>query len=64
MKEKTYCNNIDCPFKDCDKHLKQLKAKKGAVNVANFDSICKRYFYYLLEIAMNEGEDYDTSSSY
>lgn len=64
MKEKTYCINNDCPFKDCDKHLSQSKIKKGIIKVANFDGVCKRYLSYLLEVAMKEGEDYDTSISY
>lgn len=64
MNNKTYCINKDCPFKDCDKHLSQLKIKEGMVNVANFDGVCDRYLFYILEIAMKEGENYDPSSSY
>lgn len=49
MSEKTYCRNKYCPFKDCDKHLIHLKKKKGMVNIANLDSVCKRYISFLVE---------------
>ena len=51
-KQKIYCVNTDCPFKQCDKHLRQLKKIKDKgqyVKVANLDSVCEDYLYYLLE---------------
>lgn len=50
--QKTYCVNADCPFKECDKHLQQLKKvkdKSGYIKVASLDSVCKDYLYYLLD---------------
>ena len=47
----TYCVNSKCPFKNCDKHLTQLKKvedKTEQVKVANLDSVCREYLYYLL----------------
>lgn len=54
-KNKTYCINMSCPFKDCDKHLIQLKdikydgSEKKYVNVASLDSICEDYLGYLVD---------------
>ena len=55
--QKAYCINADCPFKECDKHLQQLKKikdKSGYVKVASLDSVCKDYLYYLLELSLKE----------
>lgn len=49
--QKTYCVNADYPFKECDKHLQQLKKVKDKskyVKVASLDSVCKDYLHYLL----------------
>ena len=49
--QKTYCVNASCPFKKCDKHLQQLKKikdKSGYIKVANLDSVCRDYLYYIL----------------
>lgn len=61
---KTYCINISCPFKECDKHLSQIEgvkydSKKGKymydgnekkyVNIASLDSICDKYLGYLVD---------------
>ena len=51
-KQKIYCVNADCPFKQCDKHLRQLKKikdKSQYVKVANLDSVCEDYLHYLLD---------------
>ena len=50
--QKTYCVNADCPFKECDKHLQQLKKvqdKSKYIKVASLDSVCKDYLHYLLD---------------
>lgn len=50
--QKTYCVNADCPFKECDKHLLQLKKVKDKseyIKVASLDSVCKDYLHYLLD---------------
>ena len=55
--QKTYCVNSDCPFKECDKHLQQLKKIKDKteyVKVASLDSVCKDYLYYLLDLVSKE----------
>lgn len=50
--QKTYCVNVGCPFKECDKHLQQLKKVKDKneyVKIASLDSVCKDYLCYLLD---------------
>ena len=49
-KEKTYCLNVDCPFKDCDKHI--CHCQNEIALVANFDGVCKKYISYLLNECM------------
>ena len=52
-KEKTYCLNVDCPFKYCNKHIYYCQNETALV--ANFDAVCKKYISYLLkECAYNE----------
>lgn len=61
---KTYCINIHCPFKECDKHLGQIEGvkydgdkdkyvydgdEKKYVNVASLDSVCDKYLGYLVD---------------
>ena len=56
MKDKIYCFNADCPFKECDKHLYQLKnsgQKDGYVNIANLDAICRDYIGWLIKLIDN-----------
>lgn len=50
--QQTYCVNADCPFKECDKHLQQLKKVKDKseyIKVASLDGVCKDYLHYLLD---------------
>ena len=57
MNNKTYCINANCPFTKCDKHLHQLKKNKCEdkyVKVAAFDSVCRDYIRYLIDIINNE----------
>lgn len=64
-KNKTYCININCPFKECDKHLTQIVGvrydgesdkyvydgnEKRYVNVASLDSVCEKYLGYLVDV--------------
>ena len=55
---KTYCVNANCPFKKCDKRLQQLEnidSQNKHINIANLDSVCRDYLYYLLnEIRASE----------
>lgn len=50
----TYCVNADCPFKDCDRHLRRVKKKKGTISVASFDGVCEKYIEYLVEVVNSE----------
>lgn len=55
MYEKTYCINLDCPFKECDKHLCQLKniqCEDKYVKIAALDSVCRDYIGYLVDEIM------------
>ena len=52
MKDKTYCINANCPFKECDKHLCRLKKdnqKDKYVKVVALDSVCRDYIGYLID---------------
>lgn len=56
MYEKTYCINLGCPFKECDKHLNQIRnveRKDKYVKVAALDSVCRDYIGYLLDEILN-----------
>lgn len=58
MYDKTYCVNKGCPFKECSKHLHQLKNAKDKnrkISVAALDSVCRDYISFLVE----EGFDND-----
>ena len=59
----TYCVNSDCPFKDCDKHLSQLKKmgdQNGQVIIADLDSVCRHYMHYiLLKLESGKGSVYE-----
>ena len=49
MADITYCINVSCPFKDCDKHPLQLRGTKCEVSFAALDGTCRRYLGYLVE---------------
>lgn len=53
-KNKVYCCNNNCPFKDCDKHLNNVRnlAKQTVISVANLDGVCKRYISHLVDIVL------------
>lgn len=52
---KTYCINVQCPFRNCDKHPAVLKGKQGTAVFAAYDSICRKYLSWVLErISNNE----------
>ncbi len=53
MADITYCINANCPFKDCERHLCQLKEENGLVSIAALDGVCRRYISYLVELADN-----------
>lgn len=43
-----YCMNSQCPFKDCENHMKH--APRGfAVTTTDMDKTCRRYIGYLVE---------------
>ena len=48
MDDITYCINIVCPFKDCDRHL--CRAQNKTVSIAALDGTCRRYISYLVEV--------------
>ena len=54
MADITYCINVSCPFKDCERHLSQLKGKDGDVSIAALDGTCRRYISYLVEVLDND----------
>lgn len=54
MTGKTYCINLECPFKKCDRHAGKLK--KGVYSFAAFDGICREYLAWLLEEILKREE--------
>ena len=57
MADITYCMNMSCPFKDCDRHLCQVKNKNRneMVSIAALDGTCRRYISYLVDEVMGDG---------
>lgn len=56
MADITYCINAECPFKDCERHLR--RAKSRFVSVANYDGVCRRYIGHLLnELNEEDGKE-------
>ena len=59
MYDITYCDNTDCPFKDCERH--HSKASRAAlfgtgyVSVANYGGTCRRYIDFLVDLVSKEG---------
>ena len=49
IKDITYCINRDCPFKDCERHLDNVKDCSGYIRVAALDGVCTRYIGHLVE---------------
>ena len=54
----TYCSNVSCPFKDCERHWEHIKelAKQGEkyVSLADFGGTCREYIDYVLDKLENE----------
>lgn len=58
MADITYCSNVNCPFADCERHLRQLQAdaySKSYVSIANFAGTCRNYIGHLVEEASDHG---------
>lgn len=51
MKDGVYCSNGNCPFEDCEGHLKHLAGREpeGEVRIAGLDGVCRRYIGWLVE---------------
>lgn len=45
----TYCCNLNCPFRDCDRHLVHAPKGEECVSIANFDATCRRYITDLVK---------------
>ena len=53
----TYCQNISCPFDDCDRHschiFKEWDTNKDkesiVVLLSNFDATCRKYISWLVD---------------
>lgn len=46
-----YCTCRECPWSDCERHLRRLKGRneKIRVSVANMGGVCRRYIDWLVE---------------
>lgn len=51
MKDFVYCSNGNCPFEDCQNHLKNLsdRNQKEMIRVAGLDGVCRRYIGLIVE---------------
>lgn len=51
MDDIVYCTCWECPWSDCERHLRRLKGRDGKtrVSVANMGGICRRYIAWLVE---------------
>jgi hypothetical protein len=45
----TYCIASECPFVDCERHIKQLKVLDIYVSTACFAGTCRRYIAWLVD---------------
>lgn len=51
---RTYCDNKDCPYKDCDIHISHLKGRRGVYTFANLGGVCERYIRYVATLFIQE----------
>lgn len=60
VRDITYCDNADCPFTDCWRHLDTLKGEKESViiSISHFGGVCRKYISYLVEQASRESGDF------
>ena len=54
MADITYCTNVDCPFKECERYLDKASEAailngRGYVSVSDFSGICRDYIGYLVD---------------
>lgn len=55
----TFCCNMNCPFRDCDRHLIHVPPTAPYVSMANFDGTCHRYISNLVH-ELEEGDSNGT----
>lgn len=48
MNNIVYCDMRDCPFEDCDRHIKRLEGQEGVRTFVGFGAICRRYITWLV----------------
>lgn len=46
---KAYCLVYQCPFTDCEKHLKNCPTLKGKVHLIDYAATCRDYIGWLLD---------------
>lgn len=57
MADITYCSNVNCPFADCERHLRNLPTGAYShkyVSIANFAGTCRDYIGHLVDKAKEE----------
>lgn len=48
MNEAIFCNNADCPYKDCNRRPSMTSEKPAdVVRIGNLGGICEKYAYWL-----------------
>lgn len=55
----TYCDNAECPFKDCESHIVHTKKFPVGtmVSLANYAGTCRQYIGWLVNEASKENGD-------
>jgi len=52
MADITYCSNVNCPFADCERHLRRLPDgaySNRLISIANFAGTCRQHIWHLVE---------------
>ena len=60
LNDMTYCANVDCPIKECERHQDQLKKyysnRNKIISIADFSGVCEDYIGHLIyEEKLKEG---------
>lgn len=48
-RDMTYCSVSECPFVDCERHIKQINTIGIFISTACFAGTCRRYIAWLVD---------------
>lgn len=46
--DRTYCDNKECPFKDCFRHISNRPKLYKYLSIADYSGTCRRYITWLV----------------